>query len=101
MTKELVEEWFATAVATVIGLVLTGLWGFRERTHRERYSDVTTRLTAVESELDDLQTEHAVINERVNTIAERQEKIGCNVEKILDSVTRLETIHEIANEKQS
>ena len=90
--KELVDEWLSTGVATVLGLIVTGLWGFRERTHGERYTDMKKKLDTVNSELTDLQKEHSVIVERVNSIASRQEKIADAVDKTLQGVARVEVI---------
>jgi len=90
--KELFDNFTETVMGIIVGMFVTGLWGFRELTHSQRYSDVKVKLMELETDLNDLQNEHDVIVERVNNIYTKQREIGDDVKSILKTVTELNAI---------
>ena len=84
-----IEDWFNNILAIVVGVVITGLWGFRERVHSDRYENMTLRMTALEKDVERMEIENSVMHERVNHISESQQEIKQDVKEIL---TKLNTM---------
>lgn len=83
------EDWFNNLVAVVVGLVVTGLWGFRERVHADRYEKMTIRMSSLEKDVERMEIENSVMAERVHNISEGQQEIKKDVKEILKAVNTM------------
>lgn len=84
-----IEDWFNNIIAIVVGVVITGLWGFREKVHADRYEMMTQRMTSLEKEFEQMDKDSSVMAERVSNVAEQQQEIKQDVKEIL---TKLNTM---------
>jgi hypothetical protein len=83
------EDWFNNLVAIVVGVVVTGLWGFRERVHADRYEKMTLRMSSLEKDVERMEIENSVMAERVHNISESQQEIKTDVKEILKAVNTM------------
>jgi hypothetical protein len=83
------EDWFNNLFAIVVGVVVTGLWGFRERVHADRYEKMTARLSSLEKDFERMEIESSVMAERVSHMADGQKEIQTDVKAILQTLNTM------------
>jgi FtsZ-interacting cell division protein ZipA len=83
------EDWFNNILVVIVGVVVTGLWGFRERVHADRYEKMTLRMSSLEKDVERMEIESSVMAERVSHIAEGQKEIQTDVKMILQTLNTM------------
>lgn len=83
------ENWLGELAITLVGLVISALWIFREKTHGDRYKDLTVRITCLERDVERMEIENSVMAERVSNMADNQQEIKQDVKEILKTVSTM------------